>query len=212
MLKAARDHGWEVTGIEAAPKFAAFARDELGLKILEGLVSQVDTDGWSNFDVIAFDVFEHLHDRVSDLKTLRELVGAETQLVITTPYVSSPVARFWGLRWRQILPSHINYSTRASMTSAFRRAGWEVKYYSEPRYWDPNPKRERHQRVVEIAKFLGRWVCYVCIVLPSRRAKALRRIPPLVTRNRLSWDDFMYRVGNQPVLGDVMLVVARPSP
>lgn len=211
VLKAVRDHGWEVKGIEAAPKFSSFARDRLHLDIFEGLISDVDPATWPKFDVVAlFDTFEHLHDPLSDLTTLRQLATDDARLVITTPNIASLVARFWGLRWRQILPSHINYSTPMGISMLLQRCGWEVEHLSEPRYWDPDRRRELRNHVVEVAKFLGRWVCYLGVVKPSKHITQMRRLPPLLTAGRMSWNDFCYRAGFQPVLGDVMLVVARP--
>ncbi len=213
VLHAARQRGWSVQGIEAAPKFSSFARGELGLDVAETLVADIDPDRWPRFDVIAaYDVFEHLYDPVSDLAVLRALAAPGARLVLTTPNVASPVARLWGLRWRQILPSHIHYPTAEGVEAALARAGWALERRSEPRYFDPDASVERRRRAAETAKFLARWALYLSIVVPSTRLPALRRVPPVVTGGRLSWDEFSYRVGDQPVLGDVLLVVARALP
>jgi SAM-dependent methyltransferase len=212
VLKAARDQGWEVLGIEAAPKFARFARDELGLDIFEGPLAEVDTASVGPFDLlVGFDVFEHLHDPAGDLRTLRQLAGDGATLLLTTPWFSSPCARLYGVNWRQILPSHITLSTRESMERVLARTGWRLERLSEPRYWDPDDSTERRNRWREQAKFLARLLLVNTIVKPSERVPALRKLPPLLTRGRLSWKDFVYRVGDQPVLGDVMFVIARAS-
>ena len=213
VLKAARDRGWTVRGVELAPKFSSFARNELGLDVYEGAVTSIDPDSWPRFDVLAaFDVFEHLQDPVAALKVLRAIAADGAYLLLTTPDVSATVSRFWGLRWRQVLPSHINYSTPASMAAVLARSGWALERISEPRYWDPDPSRERSGRFREMAKFLVRTVLYVSVVRPGERYPWIRTLPGRLTRGRMDWEQFRFRAGDQPVLGDVMFAVARPIP
>jgi 2-polyprenyl-3-methyl-5-hydroxy-6-metoxy-1,4-benzoquinol methylase len=213
LLAAARDAGWKVLGVEAAPKFARFAADSLKLEIVQGLVGDIDPEQFAaEFDVIMmFDVFEHLHDPARDLMVLRKMIRGEGHLLIATPNIASPVARMWGLRWRQILPSHINYSTPPSMKAILNRTGWTLERTSEPRYWNPEIKLEKRARSREQLKFLIRLILYVTIVGPSTRILSLKRLPALLSRGRMSWESFIYRAGDQPVLGDVMFVVARPG-
>ena len=212
ILKAARDRGWEVKGIEAAPKFSRYARDELGLDIFAGAVSELDPEGEEPFDtIIAFDVFEHLHDPVGDLRVLRRLAHGGSRLMITTPNISSLCAHGYGLRWRQILPSHINLATHEGIRAALERSGWKLDHLSEPKYWDPDLRQERRNKVRELGKFGARAVLNVLIVQPSRRLPSLKRIPTFLTRGKMTWSQFLFRVGDQPVLGDVMFVVARPA-
>ena len=208
-LKAAQEQGWDVYGIEAAPKFSAFVRDHQHLDVFCGRLDDVDPDGLEPFDVVlAFDVFEHLHDPVAALSRLRALVRPCARLLVTTPDISSPVARAWGLSWRQILPSHITYSTPRSMRRVLERTGWRLVRVSEPRWFDPDPARERRNRGREIAKFAARLVLFALVIRPARRWPRLERLPGALTLGRVSWSRFAFAVGDQPVLGDVMLVVA----
>jgi hypothetical protein len=64
----------------------------------------------------------------------------------------------------------------------------------------------------EGASFLVRTVPYVSMVRPSERRAWLRTLPGRLTRGRMDWEQFLFRVGDQPVLGDLMFVVARPIP
>ena len=213
VLKAARDIGWTVRGVELAPKFSSFARNELGLDVYEGAATSIDPDSWPRFDVLAaFDVFEHLRDPASTLQVLRAMAADGAYLLLTTPDVSGNISRFWALRWRQVLPSHINYSTPASMAAVLARSGWALERISEPRYWDPDPSRERSGWFREMAKFLVRSVLYVSVVRPSERYPWIRTLPGWLTLGRMDWEQFLFRAGDQPVLGDVMFVVARPMP
>jgi len=211
ILRAAEELGWIVKGVEGAPKFSAFARDVLGLDVYPGLISEIDCSTWPVFDVIiAFDVFEHLHDPVQDLKVLRKLAAPNASLLVTTPNISSLVAKVYGRRWRQVLPSHVNYSTPTSMAFALERAGWRLERISEPRYWDPNLEREASQKRIEFAKFVARMILHHTVMHLALQSAFVRELPAKVTSGRLTWESLQYRVGDQPVLGDVMFVIARP--
>lgn len=213
ILRAMKERGWEAVGIEAAPKFANFARDELGLDVRSGTLDSIDVEALGKFDLmVAFDVVEHLHNPVRDLATLRQAATKDALLVFTTPNIGSICARAYGRKWRQILPSHINFSTKQSAVAMLRRAGWSPSHMSEPRYWDPDPSRERKERRSEFAKFAARIALANLVVRPGRRFPALQRIPEIATRGKLSWKQLEYRIGDQAVLGDVLCVVAEPIP
>lgn len=212
ILKAAQEVGWTVKGVEGAPKFSDFARNDLGLDIFPGLISEIDCSSWPVFDVIvAFDVFEHLHDPVQDLKVLRKLAAPGASLLVTTPNISSFVARMYGKSWRQVLPSHVNYSTPTSIASVLERAGWKLERISEPRYWDPSVDREASYKKIEFAKFVARMILHHTVMPLGSHSALVRELPTKMTSGRLTWEGLQYRVGDQPGLGDVMFVIARPG-
>ena len=211
VLRAGRDRGWKVKGVEAAPKFSGFAREHLGLDVFAGRVDHIRVSEWPAFDVIiGFDVFEHLYDPAADLATLRQLVAPHGWLVFTTPNIESWCARRYGLRWRQIVVSHLNYSTPRSIARILHRSGWRLERISEPRYWDPNPLVELCNRAVEVGKF-GLRRLLAPAVAAGEGDEAVRRLPAQITAGHVTWNDVSFRVGTQAVLGDVMLVVARPA-
>jgi len=211
VLKAAGDLGWKVKGIEGAPKFSDFARNELGLDIFSDMISRVNVAKWSQYDLIlAFDVFEHLHDPVRDLSILRELAAPNASLLITAPNISSICAKLYGTNWRQIVPSHINYSTPKSISYALERAGWKILRVSEPRYWDPDLKREEKRKKIELAKFICRAFLRNTIMPVGEKVEFVRNMSAWLSSGRLTWNQISYRVGDQAVLGDVMLVIAQP--
>ena len=159
LLKAARDQGWEVAGLEAAPKFQKYAANTLGLPVqlgtIDALTSQPSGEespdenilGNSLFDVVVMsDVIEHLHDPVADLKKIRTHLAPDGYLILSTCDIGSAGARFYGVNWRQIILSHTVYWTKRSMRHALRRAGFRVERFSEVRYWDPSPNRERNAK------------------------------------------------------------------
>ncbi len=175
-LKAAEGLGWHTQGIEAAPKFSVFARDEQGLEVFAGTLDEADAAQLGTYQVLlGFDVFEHLHDPAAGLMKLRQMARPGSRLLLTTPDISSRLARFWGLSWRQILPSPS--TTRRRARGVLARTGWRLVCISEPRYFDPDPRLERRGRRRELAKFGARALLYVALVKPSARWPALKKVP-----------------------------------
>ena len=209
LLHGARSLGWEVEGIEASPKFQRYASSTLGLPVQLGTLESV-SHAPGSFDVVVMtDVIEHLIDPVADLHRIRRLLAPGGRLVLATCDLDSWCARFWGLDWRQIVISHTFYWTRRSMNHALARAGFVAEQFSEPRYWHPRPSEEHRLRLRETAKLLARFFLLKTYVPLARCFAWPRRLLRTASRGRLDHADLLYRIGDQPVLGDVMLVVAR---
>ena len=209
LLHGARRLGWEVEGIEASPKFQRYAANVLGLPVHLGSLESVPLAPGRFDAVVMTDVIEHLADPVADLRRIRALLAPGGRLVLATCDLGSWSARFWGLNWRQIVISHTVYWTRRAMRRALAEAGFEVERFSEPRYWHPHRGKEARGRAREVAKLLARFILLKTYVPLAERSAAVRGLVGAVSSGRLDHAGLLYRVGDQPVLGDVMLVVAR---
>src|SRR4051794_29492206 len=124
LLAEARLRGWDVTGVEPSAFAAAFARDHLGLPVVE-------TDLFSaplperGFDAIVLgDVIEHLPDPAGALERIAALLAPGGVLYMALPDAGSAVARGMGRRWWSVIPTHVQHFTRGSMTRLLRRAGY----------------------------------------------------------------------------------------
>jgi 2-polyprenyl-3-methyl-5-hydroxy-6-metoxy-1,4-benzoquinol methylase len=211
LLQGARKAGWEVHGIEASPKFQKYASNVLKLPVQLGTLATADF-GDLKFDVVVMtDVIEHLYDPVADLARIRELMTPDGHLLLATCDISSPCARFWGLQWRQIVISHTFYWTKRSMREALHRAGFLLERFSEPRCWHPRPIPEMAARIREMVKLVGRFVLLKTYIPLGERFAWVRNAVRTASAGRLSHQDLLYRIGDQPVFGDVMFVVARPD-
>lgn len=218
LLVGARDAGWDTYGLEASPKFANYARDQLGLHVHTGTLDDC-VGGHENpvtlaapFDIIVLtDVIEHLHDPVKDLRTMRQLLAADGVLVIATLDSLSVSARRYGLAWRQIVVSHIVYWTRPSLRRALADAGFVVRDMSTFWSWHPEARLERRRRVRHFGKFVARQALVWSYVPVAERSKGVRGLPALLTRGRVDHETLSRKIGDQPTFGDVMLVVAEPT-
>ncbi len=210
VLHAAREQGWDAHGIEASPKFQKYAATTLKLPVRLGTIEDVDFEE-KKFDVIInTDVIEHLFDPVADLQRLRKMIKPNGYLVMATCDIGSACASFWGLGWRQLVISHTVYWTKHSMAVALNRAGFRVERYSEPRYWHPVWWKEILLQVREIFKLVARYFLLKTYVPIVNRSQWLQKLVEVLSLGKLDHSGMLYRIGDQPVLGDVMLVVARP--
>lgn len=208
-LKAAQELGWEVQGVEASPKFSRFCIEHNNIPVIEGTSENIPTELEGKFDVVAmFDVLEHLQDPLSELKRLHRLLLPGGHIIIATCDIGSTCARMYGVKWRQIVVSHTIYWTRRSMMLALSKAGFRNATFSEPRYWHPQPEIERKNKCREVAKLFLRMVLFNSYV-PLARFAAIRQAPSAMTAGKLTHERLMQKIGDQPVLGDVMLVIAQ---
>ncbi|MCB2199762.1 class I SAM-dependent methyltransferase [bacterium] len=78
-LLAAKERGWEVTGLEPVPELVQWGRDQ-GLDIREGVLSDVDF-GEETFDLITYwDVILLVEDPLAEMKRARSLLSEDAQL------------------------------------------------------------------------------------------------------------------------------------
>ncbi len=126
LLAAARDRGWEVTGVEPSAFAAQFARERLGLPIIEaGLLTAELPPG--SFDAIVLgDVLEHLTDPLAALGHVATLLAPGGVLYLTLPDAGSRLARAMGKRWWSVIPTHVQHFSRHSVRTLLDRAGYET--------------------------------------------------------------------------------------
>lgn len=126
LLAAARQRGWEVLGVEPSEFASTYARDQLGLEVI---TSELLTAPLQHgiFDAVTMgDVVEHLPHPGAALDRVRELLAPEGVLWLALPDAGSRVARVMGKRWWSVIPTHVHYFTRDSITVLLGRHGYEV--------------------------------------------------------------------------------------
>lgn len=125
LLEAARDHGFEATGLEPASACVAWARRELGVAMIEATVEDAVVEPES-FDVVTLmDVIEHLVDPSLALRNIRRWLRPDGLLVIETGDFEALLARVCGRGWYYYdPPQHLTYFSRASLTSFLEAHGF----------------------------------------------------------------------------------------
>ena len=126
LLAEARERGWQVTGVEPSAFAAGFARERLGLEVLDGDLFSAQLPEHVFDAVVLGDVIEHLTRPADALDRIRALLAPGGVLWMATPDAGSMVARTLGRRWWSVIPTHVQYFTRSSITTLLQRQGWEV--------------------------------------------------------------------------------------
>ncbi len=152
LLEAARRRGWSVRGVEISPPAAAYAREELGLEVFQGVLDDAPFEEGSFDAAIAENVIEHTTEPDRVAARLGRLLRPGGYLVVVVPgYVNSFFFRFMsgvqrivprrllGERLLRILkfergcesggsssPYHIIEFDRRTLTRLVREAGFEI--------------------------------------------------------------------------------------
>lgn len=126
LLAEAGPRGWTTLGIEPSSFASAYARDELGLDVrTEDLFkAEVPEGAWDA--VVMGDVLEHLTEANEALDRVAALLAPGGVIVLQLPDAGSVVARLLGRRWWSVIPTHVHYFTRGSITRMLGRHGFEV--------------------------------------------------------------------------------------
>jgi SAM-dependent methyltransferase len=126
LLAVAEDRGWEeCIGLEPSDFASGFAR-ERGLDVRQEDLHDADLP-LAHFDAVCMgDVLEHLTDTAGALARMKALLAPGGVLVLAVPDAGSRIARVLGKRWWSVIPTHIHYFTRPSITTMLDRAGFEV--------------------------------------------------------------------------------------
>jgi SAM-dependent methyltransferase len=126
LLAEARDRGWRTLGVEPSEFASTYARERLGLEVITG-----DADATvlpeGAFDAVALgDVIEHLPNPGAALDRIRLLLAPGGVLWLAVPDAGSLLARMMGRRLWSVIPTHVQYFTRDSITTLLRRHGFAV--------------------------------------------------------------------------------------
>jgi SAM-dependent methyltransferase len=121
----AQQRGWAPTGVEPSTWAAARAR-ERGIEVLEAPLLEAPLPEREFTAVTMGDVIEHLPDPGGALDRVRALLRDDGVVWLALPDAGSLLARAMGRRWWSVIPTHVQYFTRASITRLLRQRGFEV--------------------------------------------------------------------------------------
>ena len=124
-LLEARELGWHVLGVEPSTWAAWIARNA-GLDVSVGELEDAAIADGSVDVVVMADVLEHLADPAAALARVRRFLAPAGLLYLTVPDAGSWLARVLGRRWWSVLPMHLQYFNRPSLSDLLHRCGFEV--------------------------------------------------------------------------------------
>jgi SAM-dependent methyltransferase len=128
-LRSLRQRGWEVAGIEPSATAAELARRD-GIPVHVGpLESAPDPGPAGSFDlIVAWMVFEHLHDPRGALGRFRDWVGPGGWLALSVPDAGAVEARVFGDAWLALdVPRHLTHFTPSTLAAMLDAEGWILR-------------------------------------------------------------------------------------
>jgi SAM-dependent methyltransferase len=185
LMAEARERGWDPLGVEPSAFAARYARDRLGLEVIEGDFFSAEFPGQRFNAVVMGDVLEHLTRAGAALDRVKELLAPDGVLVLQVPDAGSLVARALGRRWWSVIPTHVHYFTRASIAALLAGHGFD------PVHVGTDPK------AFTVGYYLDKGGGYA----PGLARRLVRGAERVGLADRMWAPDFR----------DRMLVVARPS-
>lgn len=140
-LQLAKQRGWEACGVEPS-KWAAGKARKKGLTVFNGPLDEVDFPP-ASFDVITlWDVIEHLHDPLRDLRKIASLLRPDGLFALSTMDVGSLFAKLTARHWPWHMRMHLYYFTPGTISRMCQSAGLQVIAV------------EPHKRIVSLRYFI----------------------------------------------------------
>lgn len=126
-LAEARRDGWDVTGIELSETAARYAREQLGLRVLQGRLHDQQQQLGEPYQAVAlFHVIEHVPNPVQLLEVCRRLITPRGLLVLKTPNVASLIARLTGASWHWVSPpAHLYLYSPKTLSLLLEKSGYQ---------------------------------------------------------------------------------------
>lgn len=132
-LCAARDAGYDVSGVEISEFSAQYAKKNFGLNITTGTLISSDFSE-NSFDIITmWDVIEHLDELNPTLLQANRLLKPGGVIFMSTGDSGSFYARITGKFWHLLTPpQHLYYFTRKSLSKTLEQNGFNVEEITYP--------------------------------------------------------------------------------
>lgn len=127
---AAGSDDWLKIGVELTAEAAAFARQQFGLTVHQGMLEQAPVEAKS-FDVVTmWDVLEHVHDPRRTLSYIHYLLRPDGILIVRVPNLDSWDAALSGRYWAGLdQPRHLFVPDEATLTHLLQQAGFVIVEY-----------------------------------------------------------------------------------
>lgn len=127
LYEMARRGTWETYGVEPNSKAAQYARQRLGLNVFTGTLRQARFPD-DYFDVVSlWNVLEHLHDPMGDLREVNRVLRHGGLLVLSLPNVESLDAWLFGQYWvGWDIPRHLHVFPRPTLKRLLAATGFAL--------------------------------------------------------------------------------------
>jgi 2-polyprenyl-3-methyl-5-hydroxy-6-metoxy-1,4-benzoquinol methylase len=183
-LDTARNAGWQARGIEPSRWAVETGRERYGVDLEQSSLEELGDRPGSADVIVLLDVLEHFTNPLEALRRLRRMVDDEGILAVSTINLAGLHARLRGEKWPWFIRPHLHYFTPGTLERLLREAGFRLVEWSVvPRSFHLSYVADRMRSSLGPAGGISARLAHLVDV----------KVP-------VGW------------LGDVVLVLARPSP
>lgn len=119
--------GWSVQGIDMSPSMAAGVSRRLGVRVHAGTLPHPDVPPDSADAITMWQVLEHVHDPVSTLRAVGEVLRPGGRLHLSVPNVASRSFAVFREHWHALeLPRHLTHFSPDTLGAVLKDAGFEI--------------------------------------------------------------------------------------
>ncbi|HEX7042356.1 MAG TPA: class I SAM-dependent methyltransferase, partial [Patescibacteria group bacterium] len=129
-LKAAKDLGFDVLGVEPTKKAAEYAKKHFNVKVIQKTLENAKIKT-NSFDVVSlYDVLEHIPNPNKFLQEIRRILKPHGLLVIQSPNIESVAFTLLRTNWNWLLvPNHLWHFSKASISNILDKNGFKTKKF-----------------------------------------------------------------------------------
>ena len=135
-LETARNHGFDVFGVEISKQAADHVMQKMHIEVVNGDIFSLGLPDKS-FDIITlWDVLEHVSDPFALIAEAHKLLVPDGLILISTGDVSSKWAILSGRYWQLLTPpQHLFFYTPKSLSTLFKLNNFSIKQFTYPGKW-----------------------------------------------------------------------------
>jgi SAM-dependent methyltransferase len=127
-LRAWRDDGWDVVGVEPWKYGAIHARQKLGLDVRDDILANIVFDAEEFDAIVMVHVIEHLDHPLAELKEIYRVLKPGGRFICETPRYDTLMFALLGRRERSLACSgHVYFFTTGTLAAMGEKAGFQVE-------------------------------------------------------------------------------------
>jgi dolichol-phosphate mannosyltransferase len=125
-LKVAEQKGYDVLGLEPSGWAASFSRENFKLDVINGSLSDIQSNN-DTFDIItAWDVMEHFTDPMNELKLINAKLNKGGKFIFSTLNIANKFPSLLGERWPWLMDMHLYYFNETLIEEMLKRRDFRL--------------------------------------------------------------------------------------